>query len=223
MTERTICPPDHKHDQTSTCYTLHRCGCDRCRQANRARAERRRKRIAYGRHQPRLASTTEARAHMLKLRALGMPAHVVASQAGVSRGVAQRIAAGTQTTANRTTVVRILAVQPAPTLATKVSSIGAQRRLQALAYMGWTNEQIEDRMGAGVTMTSWILRHDRITQELHQRVCAVYDDLWDQTPPDSYGSRRAAARARSRGWVGPLAWDDDTIDLPETITERTAA
>lgn len=228
MTERTICPPHHKHEQTSTCYVAHRCGCDLCREMNRARAERRRKQIAYGRHQPRLADTERARKHILELRRLGMPAHIVAAQAGVSRGVTQRIAAGAQQVANRTTVEKILDVRPSPDLATKVPAIGAHRRLQALAFMGWTIQQVEERMGAGVTMTSWILRHDRITAELHQRVVAVYDDLWDQTPPDGYGNRRAAARARSRGWVGPLAWDDDTIDLPEhnethDTNERKAA
>lgn len=215
MSERTICPPDHKHAKTSTCYTLHRCGCDWCRKANQERASRRRKQIAYGRHQPRLADTRAAREHMLTLRALGMPAHVVATQAGVGRGVAQRIAAGTQLVANTTTVVKILAVGPSSDLATKVPAVGAHRRLQALAYMGWTNEQIEERMGAGVSMTSWIFHHDRITHDLHRRVEAVYDALWDQTPPDTYGSRRAVARARARGWVGPLAWDDDDIDNPD--------
>lgn len=222
---KRICPAGHKHDATSTCYTLHCCRCDRCTEGNRLRAERRRKQIAYGRHQPRLADTSEARRHMIELRTAGMPAHVVASAAGVGRSVAQRIAAGTQRVANRSTVMRVLAVRAAPELATKVPAIGAQRRLQALTYMGWTNAQIEERMGAGVSMTSWILRHDRITHDLHQRVAAVYDALWNVAPPDTNGNRRAAVRAQSRGWVGPLAWDDDTIDLPDNheTNERKAA
>lgn len=148
------------------------------------------------------------------LRAAGMPAHVIAAQAGVGRGAAQRIAAGSQHVADTATVKKLLAVTFSSDLATTVPAVGARRRLQALAFMGWTNEQIEQRMAAGVTMTSFIFRHERITQALHQRVKDVYDALWDQTPPDTYGNRRAAARARARGWAPPLAWDDDDIDNP---------
>ena len=211
-----VCPPEHKHGATSTCYTLHACRCTPCRQSNTARAAKRRKRIAYGRHQPRLTDATAARKHLLHLRAQGIPAHVVGTAAGVSRGVVQHIAAGTRTQINSPTADRILAVTADAALATKVPAIGAHRRLQALTYIGWTNVQIEERMAAGVTMTSWILRHDRITQDLHRRVQEVYDALWNQPPPDAYGNRRAAARARTRGWAPPLAWDDDEIDSPDT-------
>lgn len=209
------CPAGHKHAATSTCYTLHRCRCADCRAGNRNRAEARRKQIAYGRHQPRLADATAARKHMLRLRQQGIPAHVVATAAGISRGAAQHVAAGSRPVVNAATATKILAVTAEAALATKVPAAGAHRRLQALTYVGWTNKDIERQMDAGATITSWILRHDRITQELHQRVCAVYDALWNQTPPDTIGNRRAAARARSRGWAPPLAWDDEAIDDPD--------
>jgi hypothetical protein len=50
-----------------------------------------------------------------------------------------------------------------------------------------------------------------------RRVRDLYDDLWDQPPPQStWGERISAAKARGhaarRGWPPPLAWDDDTID-----------
>lgn len=41
-----ICPPDHKHAATMTCYSKHGCRCDDCRthNANARRAEKARRR-----------------------------------------------------------------------------------------------------------------------------------------------------------------------------------
>jgi hypothetical protein len=30
MGAHMICPPEHKHGATSTCYTVHKCRCDEC-------------------------------------------------------------------------------------------------------------------------------------------------------------------------------------------------
>lgn len=30
-----VCPPDHKHDENSTCYVQHRCRCSSCRERSR--------------------------------------------------------------------------------------------------------------------------------------------------------------------------------------------
>lgn len=35
--KNNICPPDHKHDQTSTCYNLHKCRCRKCELWNKRR------------------------------------------------------------------------------------------------------------------------------------------------------------------------------------------
>jgi hypothetical protein len=56
----------------------------------------------------------------------------------------------------------------------------------------------------------------------------VYDELWNQAPPQETKQQRGAisrARgyARARGWLGPLAWDDDLIDLPPADLEAELA
>lgn len=43
-----ICPPDHKHGQTGTCYTSHACRCDNCRTMQTKARYRRRQLKAYG-------------------------------------------------------------------------------------------------------------------------------------------------------------------------------
>jgi hypothetical protein len=59
-------------------------------------------------------------------------------------------------------------------------------------------------------------------------VCALYDELWDQPPPEgTHRDKIAASRARNRaaahGWPPPLAWDDDTIDDPDVVPNPTGA
>jgi hypothetical protein len=53
----------------------------------------------------------------------------------------------------------------------------------------------------------------------------LYDQLWDQPPPQATrGQRISAAKARAHAarhhWPPPLAWDDDTIDQPGTQPAR---
>lgn len=47
-----ICPPEHKHGETSTCYTRHDCRCGRCREWNKEYHYMRRHLIALGRSMP---------------------------------------------------------------------------------------------------------------------------------------------------------------------------
>lgn len=35
MSERKVCPPDHRHGENHTCYTTHSCRCDDCRELAR--------------------------------------------------------------------------------------------------------------------------------------------------------------------------------------------
>lgn len=43
-----MCPPDHAHADTTSCYTAHKCRCQPCRDGSSARAFERRQR----RHDP---------------------------------------------------------------------------------------------------------------------------------------------------------------------------
>jgi hypothetical protein len=57
----------------------------------------------------------------------------------------------------------------------------------------------------------------RVNPALARTVAAAYDQLWDREPPTETTAEREAAeatsaRAASRGWAPPLAWDDDQID-----------
>lgn len=94
----------------------------------------------------------------------------------------------------------------------RVPSIGTARRLQALATMGWTMVELAERLGTCPAYLRKTARadRDRVWRDTATAVADLYDQLWDQ-----HGrSTITASRARAKGWVPPLAWDDDTIDDP---------
>lgn len=104
-----------------------------------------------------------------------------------------------------------------------VPSWGTQRRLQALMAIGWEVAELERRAGApGLVRRSRRRKHvEAVTAE---RVARLYDELWNETPPDTYGSRRARLRAQRAGWPRPMEWDEDWLDLsPEELAEVLAA
>lgn len=58
-----------------------------------------------------------------------------------------------------------------------------------------------------------------VSRGTHDAICRLYDDLWDQPPPEDNPAERAAAAAaralaRQRDWPTPAALDDDLIDDP---------
>ncbi len=103
-----------------------------------------------------------------------------------------------------------------------IPSIGARRRLQALATLGWSIPALAAVADAPVGTLSEVAKRNTITRATHDAVARVYDVLWDQVPPSTcraerMSSGRVRALAARRGWVPPLAWDEDTIDDPEAV------
>lgn len=100
-----------------------------------------------------------------------------------------------------------------------VDATGTRRRIQALAWLGWSLARLSARLGGDESHARKILGSSWVTAATERAVRELYDELWDQAPPeDGPYDRRAASRARNyaraRGWVPPLAWDDDEIDDP---------
>ena len=104
---------------------------------------------------------------------------------------------------------------------------GTQRRIQALMWNGWSMGLLSARLGCDRQVLRKKL-HDRgrFTAATVRAVRALYEELWDQPPPerDRFGRRNATmARryARERGWCPAAAWDDDPgphyIDDPAAV------
>lgn len=224
------CPPDHSHDRSATCWGNHGCGCDACREAHRVRTARRRKLIAYGRWEG-LVDPRRAALHVAVLRAGGWTVAQVAATAGVGRHSVSRLSNGSRDLVQARIANAILAVRydtPPPGPYTAVDATGTVRRLQALVYMGWTSPQLAGMLACQPSHLNRMLTVTTVQERTRVAVAALYDRLWDQQPPANTSDRRghirrARTRAKKYGWVGPLAWDDDTIDAPDAAPEQEPA
>lgn len=95
---------------------------------------------------------------------------------------------------------------------------GIQRRLEALHTIGWTAVALAHQLGVTPQAIRQLREYPRARSYAYTlaAVTALYDDLWDK-PALGEQADRARARAKSNGWMPPLAWDDDTIDDPAAI------
>jgi transcriptional regulator with XRE-family HTH domain len=89
---------------------------------------------------------------------------------------------------------------------------GVTRRLQALAAIGWSAQDVADRLGVTErAVQMWRSGHyPTVRPETAATVDRLYEEL-QGTPGPSPRSRENATRS---GWAPPLAWEDDAIDNP---------
>ena len=203
------------------------CRCEACRAVRREEANTRNRPMAYGRWQPYVDSG-RAREHLRLLAACGIGWKRAAVLAGIGNGTVSKILYGT---ANRPptrrirpqTEAAILAIRPSLDLlpdGVTVDAAGTQRRMKALVATGWSQQKIARRLGMTPGNFGDLL-HNRaqVTAATARAARALYDDLWNQPPPqsehrDKIAANRARNYARANGWPPPGAWDDDRIDDP---------
>ena len=89
-----------------------------------------------------------------------------------------------------------------------VPGAGTSRRLQALAYNGFSPADLAGRLGVPVrgVLRLQVGRNRDVPAGLAAAVSALYDALWHLTG----ASPQTAAAARRRNWCPPLGWDDDS-------------
>lgn len=94
-----------------------------------------------------------------------------------------------------------------------VPAVGARRRLQALAYMGWSPEAIAVRIGSHYRPLLKIRAGERgrVRLSTHQRIDSVFTELATVHAPGHSGAV-TRGHAVVRGYAPPHAWDD--IDNP---------
>lgn len=96
-----------------------------------------------------------------------------------------------------------------------VSALGPARRIQGLVAIGWSMDKIGAKVGLSHARISQIaiMKHPTMFEATALRVEAVYRELC-MTPLTGVWADVSRKRAKDRGWVPPLAWDDGTIDNP---------
>jgi hypothetical protein len=228
----SVCPPDHAHGSTHTCYGSHRCRCDDCRAGLTPRRKSRTRRIAYGEYSAGTVPIGPVREHLQTLVDAGWTESRIAVTAGVGGQTVWRIRSASRE--QRTVRVRvaeaILAVTPdiappKPTLL--VPGHHLYRRVEALAALGWSARAVGEH--SGITHDILVIRHPRVLAATVDRLRPTYDALSMTHPaPTTWHERQAVSscinRARRRGWAPPLAWDDiDNDPAPATPDRDTDA
>lgn len=94
---------------------------------------------------------------------------------------------------------------------TFVDNIGVVRRRQALAAIGWGLADLAPYFGTQWRGIGDHASNRRVRRDTLERWRRVYD-LLSMTPGPNDLVRK---RAKNRGWVPPLAWDEDRIDDPD--------
>lgn len=92
-----------------------------------------------------------------------------------------------------------------------IDGTGVRRRLHALARLGWSFPEMAKRFGVVYSVVHGWAKSDHVYPATYERVCALYDELWDKPGPSNW----VKAYAERQGWAPPLAWDDDSIDDPK--------
>lgn len=220
----------HKHGERLA-YALDKCRCVPCKAANAAYEGRRAKLRAYGRPTTPWVDATPVRAHVEQLQVAGLGWRPIADRAGVANGVVSRLLFGKTNgerfhgpskRINPTAAARLLAV-PLPGVdgllpGARTDGTGTRRRLQALVAIGWSQTYLAGRLGMAVGNLNSLItgrKCDEVTAATARAVVALYDELWEQPAPAGHGRTRALIAARKRGWLPPMAWDDDAIDNPK--------
>lgn len=220
-----VCPEDHKHALTATCYTSHKCRCPRCRAGQAATKRTERRLQAYGRwdRAPRLAG--HARAHILVLSRFGYAYEHIARAADINPRTVYQITAGRVTRIHHRVHNSILAIEP--TISdldpdTRIPSTGSRRRVQALACRGWSIAALAAELGITRSALTQRINAGGTTVRAHLQLAELYERIWNVRPMptsdiDAAYITRTIRRAERAGWMPPMAWDDiDTDPEPQT-------
>lgn len=202
----------HPHGSTGR-YWQDACRCRPCRDA----VARHNRGVELGRRV--FVDPRPAVEHVANLNAAGMSFAVMAKASGLTTHTLRVL--HTRKAIHPDTARRILATRPAVHPGHLVPAYRATRRLQALAYLGWTSTELAAHTGVSrstiivLTAGAWEVRASTVLA-----VRRTYDTLWDKTPPpgtrgQNAGHAKTRAHARRQGWAPPAAWDDiDRDDAP---------
>lgn len=209
----------HKHG-TDLMYLTHKCGCRPCKDAHTVM---RRKMRATSYQDGRLVDAGPAAERIRYLNTRhGYTIAEIAELSGVGTTTLTKVRNGRQQSVSSITRDALFGVKPRTEPTGYVDATGTRRRLEALAAIGWSLEQIAEASGFHDTVLRRFRRgaQPRVHIESAERVKAVYDELSMRPAPADTRERRGAvkqvlSRAEREGWLPPMAWDDDQIDDPD--------
>jgi hypothetical protein len=157
--------------------------------------------------------------HITALRAKGFSWAEIGRRGHLDGETLARICNGRNGTILVSRARRILAVKPEWQLtAVFVPVVGTRRRLEALAWQGWSSKTIAPRIGVSWHKLAKTSTYDRIEARNAAPLAGFYDEYATIAGPDP----RWAKTARRRGYLPWGVWDDDTIDDPDAAPDLSA-
>ncbi|TDD54547.1 hypothetical protein E1286_04980 [Nonomuraea terrae] len=180
--------------------------------------------IAYGQWETYVDAET-SRQHVKELMAAGMTRGRISVLSGVTLTTLAKLLTGTPSNGGKP-ARRVLARTEKALLAVRanlddlpdtalVDAAGTRRRVQSLAALGYTLKEQAEAIGRFPTNYQRIASQPFVSARVARAVRDLYD-AWSMTPPpQTWTSERTRRHAAKRGWLPPLAWDDDLIDLTD--------
>lgn len=95
-----------------------------------------------------------------------------------------------------------------------VDATGTQRRLQALARLGWSWVHVGAEFGVSSARISAILSADKVRLDTARKVVRLYDRWSMALGPSTHARNRAIAK----GWVTALDWEGRDMDDPRVLS-----
>lgn len=183
-----------------------------------------------GRGRPGFIAPDRAAAHIRRFRAAGLLDIEILAVLPIARITFYRILRGEpvrRDVEQRVLAVVVPAARPQQLNQGMTDATGTRRRLEALMARGWPAAVLDRRLGFGSNGSLRVSRRTAVRLQTEAAVRALYDALWNQVPEQHGVPGRQAEGARrmavERGFVPPLAWDDDTIDDPAVRPQLDAA
>ncbi|MFH8926346.1 hypothetical protein ACH4D4_04755 [Streptomyces pristinaespiralis] len=171
-------------------------------------------RLEYSRGQRRRVNAQSAANHVHTLLELGWNQAQISRRAGIAHRVIGSLKNGTYATISRATEQAVLSVPagPPPADSPDTDATGTIRRIRALIAIGYPGAAIAHETGLHRDALNKIARAETpcVRVATATAVAKAYRRLSRNAGP----SNRARLLARKKGWHGPLAWDDTTIDDP---------
>lgn len=194
----------HEPAKTGSCYAMHNCRCDTCRELRR--------RYMVG---VRLGGTARVDAqrlipHLTRLKAAGMTDKSIANAAGLTQDAVTGVLRRRYGHITRRVAAALLSVEPQDPDVGLCPSFPTARRLQALGAIGYSSSDISAGCGLSPTMVRFLTKGSRPNVTVRtDRVVAAFYDAHSMIPLTGWKADRVRRESAAKGWAPPLAWDDD--------------
>lgn len=213
-----ICPPEHRHGETSTCYDKHKCRCGDCIAWRREYTRRIRDWKRQGLPTSMYVDAAPYRERIQHALARGASLGGIARQTGVAYNTVNLVAAGRTLSINPDTADKLERLKGAPT--NRIPAYKVRRRLEALQAIGYSLANVAREVGCSPEALQRICRGEResVKGVLARRVAAFYR-AHENRPYEGPEAALALARARRLGFAVPAAWDciDDPAEQPKGV------